>query len=111
LEYVTIIHPHHPLHGQRCEIIRMRRGIDPDLIVRLPDGSHAAIALSWTDYGEEQASTKTQNNHDLPLLDLQGLRQISQLVEHLRQEGRVPTRRRRTPHSRPARRTLRGGNH
>src|SRR5437588_105797 len=49
LEYVTITHPHHPLSGQRCEVVRIRRGVDPDLIVRLRDGSHAAIAMSWTD--------------------------------------------------------------
>jgi hypothetical protein len=49
LEYVTITHPHHPLHGQRCEVVRIRRGVDPDLVIRLADGSHAAIAMSSTD--------------------------------------------------------------
>src|SRR5207245_1096895 len=51
VEWVTVTHPHHPLHGQRVRLIRVRRGPDPDLIIRLPDGYHGAIAASLTDYG------------------------------------------------------------
>src|SRR5215471_17941490 len=69
--FATITHPHHPLRGQRVEIIRLRRGIDPDLIVRLPDGRHAAIALSGTDYlGPPAADSPLPADH---LLDLNGL--------------------------------------
>lgn len=92
LGFVTITHPHHPLHGQRCELVRIRRGVDPDLVIRLPDGSHVAIAMSWTDYGG--APTEALANHPLPLLDLTGLRQAVRLLEHLRQEGRFPRPRR-----------------
>src|SRR5712691_8114706 len=42
--WVTVIHPHHPLYGQQVEIIRIRRGADPDLIIRHLDGYHGAIA-------------------------------------------------------------------
>ena len=111
MEYVTITHPHHPLWGQRCEVIFIRRGVDPDLILRLADGTHAAIAMSWTDAGEGQALSAAQNGSDLPLLDLQGLRQILHLLGQLRQEDRFPTPRRSTPHSRPARRKLPQGKH
>jgi uncharacterized protein DUF5372 len=110
LEYVTITHPHHPLCGQRCEVVFIRRGVDPDLILRLADGTHAAIAMSWTDAGEGQVLSAVQSNPDLPRLDLQGLRQILQLLDQLRQEDRLPKRRRRTPRSRAARRTLPPGN-
>jgi hypothetical protein len=110
LEYVTITHPHHPLCGQRCEVVFIRRGVDPDLILRLADGTHAAIAMSWTDAGDGQVLSAAQSNPDLPRLDLQGLRQILQLFDQLRQEDRFPTRRRRTPRSRAARRTLPPGN-
>jgi hypothetical protein len=72
LEYVTITHPHHPLHGQRCEVIFIRRGVDPDLILRLADGTHAAIAMSWTDSGKGEALAAAQSGPALPLLDLQG---------------------------------------
>ncbi|MBV8310823.1 MAG: hypothetical protein JO344_10590, partial [Planctomycetaceae bacterium] len=93
--FVTITHPHHPLRGQRVEIVRLRRGQDPDLIVRLPDGRHAAIALSGTDY-------LTPLEDDLPrrpdhLLDLNGLRQILQLLDRIARDGR-PT----PDHSTPA---------
>ncbi len=106
LEYVTITHPHHPLYGQRCEVVFIRRGVDPDLILRLADGTHAAIAMSWTDSGQPQELPGTPSESDLPLLDLQGLRRILALLEQLRHEDRVPTPRRRTRRTRGARRTL-----
>jgi Family of unknown function (DUF5372) len=106
LESVTITHPHHPLRGQRCEVVFIRRGVDPDLILRLADGTHAAIAMSWTDAGQGEALAVAQSGPDLPLLDLQGLRQILHLWDQLRQEDRFPTPRRRPPRSRTARRTL-----
>jgi hypothetical protein len=108
---VTITHPHHPLHGQRCEVVFIRRGVDPDLILRLADGTHAAIAMSWTDSGEGQALSAAQSGSDLPLLDLQGLRQILHFLDRLRQEDRFPKPRRKTPRSRTARRTLPKGQH
>jgi Family of unknown function (DUF5372) len=104
LEYVTITHPHHPLRGQRCAVVRIRRGLDPDVIVRLSDGSHAAIAMSWTDYGE--GPPQEHSDQALPLLDLQGLRQVAHLIEQLRQDGRLPTARRCLPRVGPSRRTL-----
>jgi Family of unknown function (DUF5372) len=85
---VTITHPHHPLCGQPVEIVRVRRGTDPDLVVRLPDGQHSAIAMSWTNY-------VTSAEHELPaisphLLDFDGLCQVVRLIEHIRQDGRYP---------------------
>jgi hypothetical protein len=85
---VTITHPYHPLCGQQVEVICVRRGTDPDLVVRLPDGLHTAIAMSSTDYAAPP-------DCDLPsvpphLLDLDGLCQIVQLIDHIRQEGRYP---------------------
>ena len=38
----------HPLRGQRLPVVCIRHGESPDAIVRLPDGSHAAVALSAT---------------------------------------------------------------
>jgi hypothetical protein len=107
LEYVTITHPHHPLYGQQCEVVHIRRGVDPDLILRLSDGTHAAIAMSWTNAGQPQELPTTQNETELPRLDLQGLRQIVHLLDQLRQENRFPKPRHST--SRTVRRTLRGG--
>jgi hypothetical protein len=79
---VTVTHPHHPLYGQRVEIVRVRRGPDPDLIIRLPDGYHGAIAASLTDYaGPDQADSSAD---EPPLLALEGLWQIAQFIAQQR---------------------------
>lgn len=64
-------------------MIRQRRGADPDFIVRLPDGQHAAVAMSWTDYaGVSEPPTTCPP----ALLALTSLRQIVQLLDHWRPE-------------------------
>jgi hypothetical protein len=74
-----VTHPHHPLHGQRVQLIRVRRGTDPDLIIRLPDGYHGAIAASLTDYnGPPDPDVCTM---DPPLLSIEGLWRIAQWVQ------------------------------
>jgi hypothetical protein len=85
---VTITHPHHPLFGQQVTVVRIIRGPDPDLIVRLRDGYHAAIAMSWTDYaGRGEAIPPAA----VPgLLDLEGLRQVVRLVADLRRGAAQP---------------------
>ena len=87
-ESVTITHPHHPLRGQCVTRVRVRQGADPDLIVRLPDGSHAARAMSSTDYAGAPADALPRDT--APLLALEGLRQAVRLVERFRQRARVP---------------------
>jgi Family of unknown function (DUF5372) len=81
--FVTITHPHHPLRGQRVEIVRIRRGNDPDLIVVAPDGRHTAIALSSTDYDSSPEIPPTVTAEHL--LDLDGLRRVIQLLDRLAQ--------------------------
>jgi hypothetical protein len=85
--FVTITHPHHPLRGQRVEIVRLRRGNDPDLIVVLPDGRHAAIALSSTDYAPPLESPPIIGAEHL--LDLDGLRQVIKLLDRLARPERA----------------------
>jgi hypothetical protein len=85
---VTITHPHHPLAGQQVEVIRIRRGPDPDLIVRLPDGTHAAIAMSWTD--DVTAPPCELPLSAVPLLELGGLRQVVHCLDRLQAERRGP---------------------
>lgn len=79
---MTVTHPHHPLYGQRLAVVRLRKGAQPDLVVCLPDGHHAAIAMHLTDYAGAPAAPSSLD--PLPLLDLDGLRQIVQLLERLR---------------------------
>jgi hypothetical protein len=74
-----VTHPYHPLHSQRVLVIRIRRGPDPDLIIRMPDGYYAAIAASLTDYAEPVADPELSQT-PLPLLSIEGLWQIAQRV-------------------------------
>lgn len=72
------------------KVIRLRRGADPDLVIRHPDGFHMAIAMSCTDY----AAASSHNPHDCfppSRLDYAGLCQVAQFIEDLRQSGRFPT--------------------
>ncbi len=71
------------------KVIRLRRGPDPDLIVQLEDGTHAAIAMSGTDYATAPDPTPAAV---VPphLLALDGLAQAARFIEHLRQDGRFP---------------------
>jgi hypothetical protein len=85
---VTITHPHHPLRGQRLPVVSIRRGANPDVIVRLPDGSHAAVALGATDYAADPSVPPVPAASHL--LDLHGLRQLAQFAADLRQRGRSP---------------------
>jgi hypothetical protein len=82
---VTVIHPHHPLYGQHVEIIRIRRGADPDLFIRHLDGYHGAIAASWTTYASASGALAAEQP---PLLDLEGLHLLAQVVEQLQQRSR-----------------------
>ena len=88
-ESVTITHPHHPLRGKRVTLVRIRQGVDPDLIVQLPDGTHAALAMSSTDYAGAPVAAPPEDA--TPLLALEGLRQVVRLVERCRQRACGPT--------------------
>jgi len=85
---VTITHPHHPFHGQQLPVVCVRYGVNPDVIVRLPDGSHAAVALNATDYAVDPLTSHppVAASH---LLDLQGLRQLAQFIDDRRRQGRL----------------------
>src|SRR5712692_8140293 len=88
VEWVTVTHPHHPLHGQRVQLIRVRRGPDPDLIIRMPDGYHGAIAASLTDYTGTPETDPSST--EPPLLSLEGLWQMAQWISQQRQLHPLP---------------------
>jgi hypothetical protein len=75
------------MRGQTLAVVRIRHGVNPDIIVCAPDGSHMSIALSDTDYGVENSSA--QSSPPLAhLLDLNGLRRIAQILDDFRKQGR-----------------------
>lgn len=79
-------HPHYPLYGQRVQLVRIRRGRDPDLVVRLPDG---AIAASLTD--DAGAAPCASDTGEPPLLWLDGLWQMARWVAQQRAGGEHET--------------------
>jgi hypothetical protein len=83
------MHPHHPLRGQQLPVVRVRHGERPVVIVCLPDGSHAAVAIEATDYPIDSSASPPSvlASH---LLDLRGLRQMAQFIDGLRQRGQLP---------------------
>ena len=82
-----ITHPQHPLYGQRLRYVRVqqRQGVELDLIVCLPNGVHAGITASCTDY---QASQNLSSSN-LPLLEIEGLRALVAFVATLQQDDEV----------------------
>src|SRR5216684_6535192 len=88
LEWVTVTHPHHPLHGQRVQLIRVRRAPDPDLIIRMSDGYHGAIAASLTDYAGP--SEPDPGAAEPPLLAIEGLWRIAQWVSQQQRPHPLP---------------------
>jgi hypothetical protein len=69
--------------------VGFRRGEDPDLILRLPDGTHAAIALSLTHAAGPPPQASAPG--PLPLLAIEGLRQAAELIAQWRQSSRLPS--------------------
>jgi len=65
----------------------VRRGPDPDLIIRLPDGYHGAIAASLTDYG---GPVDPDLSGAPPLLSIEGLWQIARWVAQQRERHASP---------------------
>ena len=99
LKYTTITHPHHPFSGQTVEIVSIGRGIDPDLIVKLPDGRHLPIALTGTDYARlSSAEPPVLTSHRL---DIEGLRQIRGWLDARARHQRNGSPRSQSPASSP----------
>ena len=70
--------------------MRVRRGINPTLIIRAPDGRHMAVALEATDYlaGEVDVAQAKGATH---LLDIEGLWHTAQFIKKIRQRDHTLT--------------------
>ena len=88
--FVTITHPYHPLCGQQVEIVRLRRGTNPTLIIRDPKGRHMAVALEATDYLADEVNV-AQAEGPTHLLDIEGLWHTAQFIKKMRQRDHTTT--------------------
>jgi len=76
--HVTVTHPHHPLNGQKLELVGVLRGPDSPLVVKMPDGSRARMQRDWTDYTSLAGDCDLTNiTH---LLSVESLREIIKIV-------------------------------
>lgn len=87
---VTITHPHHPLHGQKLELVRVLRGATSKLFVRHPDGRCFRIPRDWTDFEAPQVE-QTEAPHAHPL-DIKALRSVAKIVGSISSESLVADR-------------------
>ncbi len=86
VEWVTIIHPCHPRYSQRFKVVGLYRSDEFRIVIQLPDGLHIQIPAAWTDYATPlEGALPTAPCH---LLDLDGLRQVIQVIDRIRCDGR-----------------------
>lgn len=78
---IYITHPNHPFTGQTVKVIKQIRyqTKEHNLQVLLPNGKQVKIPISWTNY--KTSSTESQKSELMPLLSLEGLQEISLLIE------------------------------
>lgn len=78
---VTITDSHHPLHGQRLELISLASARGPDwLTVALPDGRRRSVGRAVTDLA---VTTTPNRERALPLISVRTLLPLARHVEVL----------------------------
>lgn len=81
---ITITHPHHPLSGQRIELLNVLRGPNSRLVVKMPDDSRALLPRDWTDYGcPAESCESVRVTHLLPV---EGLRELIKIIDQTERE-------------------------
>jgi hypothetical protein len=76
--HITITHPHHPLNGQKLELISVRRGPNSVLLVKMLNGVRARLPRDWTDYG--CSSLDEASTDPAQFLSIEGLRKIIKII-------------------------------
>jgi len=79
---ITITHPHHPLSGQKLELIAALRGPNSRLVVKKPDGSRTLLPRDWTDY----ARSDSESIRVTHLLPVEGLRELIKIIHETKKE-------------------------
>jgi hypothetical protein len=85
LAYITIIHPHHPLVGQRVRAVRQTGSeAERQWVIELDDQSHACIPLSWA-VPDDQAADAPWGTAAAEGLwaDVTGLLKLARMIRNL----------------------------
>lgn len=84
--FVTVIHPYHPLRGQKLEILRGSKG--SNILVRLEGGGSLEIPLEYTDCAAPSPlAAQDSTDSAVGLHSLDGLRRIITTVSYLKSKA------------------------
>jgi Family of unknown function (DUF5372) len=88
---IVVTYPHHPLFEQQFEFVRLRRGKQPLVEIRLPTGNTARLPVDYTDYLSANSADSFTNNHvaEENLLDMDGLLKVVGLISAIKGRRRV----------------------
>jgi hypothetical protein len=85
--WAKIIHPFHPLRGQRFRILKSRRVSGTDtLILQGTSLGSFAVPLEWTNH--QSPHTHLRHRQKAPVLQYQCLWQLSQLIQQIKTKGK-----------------------
>ena len=85
---VRIVWIHHPLYAKRVRLVDFWRGCDGRwAVIELPDGSHARVAASWVDDGEDPLPGRAEDGTQTQLTVL-AVRELVEVLVQLRQRVR-----------------------
>ena len=84
LRYVWIVHPHHPLAGQRVQAVE-KRGTNAasQWVIQLDDQTRTRIPASWAVPDDEMGSPPVLSTAG-PWADVTGLLRLARMVHRLR---------------------------
>ena len=83
LGWAEVLHPFHPLRGQRFPVLKTRRvGGTETLILREPTRGSLAVRREWTDW--DAATASTADAMPPRQLVFESLLELSKLVDDLR---------------------------
>jgi hypothetical protein len=87
LGWAEVLHPFHPLKGQRFPVLKTRRvGGNQTLILREPTRGSIAVRREWTDWDAATASSLARPPRQLVF---ESLLELAKLVDDLRHPAPV----------------------
>ena len=83
--FVTIIHPYHPLRGQKLELVKVPRKANSKLTVRHPEGRSFHIPRDWTDLEAQQSEPPVVPPDRF--LDINGLCTLAKIIGSIKAQA------------------------